>query len=232
MRRSLLPTIALVALACSNSDTTPERDSAATAESASVAAMSSPAATAPAQSDSDVVRADLARIQGDSSAAIWLVELSDFQCPYCKIWHDSTYETVRREYVETGKVRMAFVNFPLNIHPNAFLAHEVAMCAGAQGKFWQVHDVLYNNQAEWAPMRTPRATFESLAARAGVDQSRLAACLDSGKMKSMIQADYDRGVSAGVRSTPSFLIAGQLVSGAIPPGQMRQMLDAALAAAK
>jgi protein-disulfide isomerase len=231
MRRSLLSIIALAALACSSSDAASGRNTAVASDS-SAAMTSAAAAATPAESDSDVVHADLDRIQGDSSAAIWLVEHSDFQCPYCKIWHDSTYEMVRRDYVATGKVRMAYVNFPLEIHPNAFLAHETAMCAGAQGKFWEVHDLLYSTQPQWAAMSAPRPMFESLAVRAGADQSRIAACLDSGKMKSMIQADYDRGVSAGVRSTPSFLIAGQLASGAIPPGQMRQMLDAAIAAKK
>ena len=230
MRRSLLSIIALAAFACSSSDAASGRDTSVASDSTATAMSAAAPTPTPVASDSDVVRADLDRIQGDSSAAIWLVELSDFQCPYCKIWHDSTYEMVRRDYVATGKVRMAYVNFPLEIHPNAFLAHETAMCAGAQGKFWEVHDLLYNTQSQWAAMSAPRPMFESLAVRAGADQARLAACLDSGKMKSMIQADYDRGVSAGVRSTPSFLIAGQLASGAIPPGQMRQMLDAAIAA--
>src|SRR5688500_17464643 len=100
--------------------------------------------------DSDVVKADLARIQGSPTAPVWVIEVSDFQCPYCKQWHEQTYPKLRDEFVRTGKVRLAYINFPLAQHGNAQPAAEAAMCAGAQGKFWEMHDALFTNQAKWA----------------------------------------------------------------------------------
>src|SRR5262245_5592563 len=93
-------------------------------------------AGADAATDPRVTAADLSRVKGDSTAKVGLVIISDFQCPYCKTWHDSTAATIEKEYVATGKVRMAYVNFPLRMHPHAREASEAAMCSGAQGKFW------------------------------------------------------------------------------------------------
>ena len=98
---------------------------------------------------------------------MWLVEISDFQCPFCKQWHDETFAKIDQEYVKTGKVRMAYLNFPLSrIHKNAQVAAEAAMCAGAQGKFWELHDSLFQTQTRWAESKTPIVLFDSLA-RAG-----------------------------------------------------------------
>ncbi len=78
-----------------------------------------PAGAQKAAADSMARRADHARIEGSPTATVWLVEISDFQCPYCKMWHDSTYAAVKKEYVDTGKIRLAYVNFPLPMHKNA-----------------------------------------------------------------------------------------------------------------
>src|SRR5438270_1961275 len=90
------------------------------------------ARVAKAPPDSNITRADLARIQGSPNAPLWVIEVSDFQCPYCKQWHDQTYTAFVAQYVKTGKVRLAYVNFPLGIHVHAFPAAEAAMCAAAQ----------------------------------------------------------------------------------------------------
>src|SRR5687768_3753388 len=102
--------------------------------------------------DSLMARADAARIQGSSTAPVWVVEVSDFQCPFCKTWHDSTYRALRREFVIPGTVRLAYINYPLPNHANAMPAAEAAMCAGTQGKFWEMHDGLFHTQATWAHM--------------------------------------------------------------------------------
>src|SRR5919205_3448630 len=86
--------------------------------------------------------ADHARVQGSDNAKLWVVEVSDFQCPYCKRWHAETYPAIKRDYVDAGKVRLAYVNFPLTGHKNAWPAAEAAMCAALQGKFWELHDSL------------------------------------------------------------------------------------------
>ena len=119
-------------------------------------------AVKPAPTDSNITRADLARIQGSASAPVWVIEVSDFQCPYCKQWHDQTYAAFRDQYVKTGKVRLAYVNFPLSSHAHAWPAAESAMCAGAQGKFWQMHDALFTTQNKWEAMGLPARDRKSV----------------------------------------------------------------------
>lgn len=190
------------------------------------------ARVAKAPPDSNITRADLARIQGSPTAPLWVIEVSDFQCPYCKQWHDETYNAFINQYVKTGKVRLAYVNFPLGIHAHAFPAAEAAMCAGVQNKFWPMHDSLFASQGRWESSADPQATFDSLARATGVDMTRWRDCVQSGKMKSLIQADHDRASQAGVGATPSFLIGDKLLAGAQPLSDMQRVVDSALVKAR
>lgn len=190
------------------------------------------ARVAKAPPDSNITRADLARIQGSPTAPLWVIEVSDFQCPYCKQWHDQTYNAFINQYVKTGKVRLAYVNFPLGIHPHAFPAAEAAMCAGVQNKFWPMHDSLFASQARWESAADPKATFDTLARATGVDMARWRDCVNSGKMKPLIQADHDRAQQAGVGATPSFMIGDQMLTGAQPLSDMQRVIDSALVKGK
>src|SRR6478672_4773384 len=185
------------------------------AETASVTQRAAPP-------DSNITRADLARIQGSPTAPLWVIEVSDFQCPYCKQWHDETYNAFINQYVKTGKVRLAYVNFPLGIHAYAWPAAEAAMCAGAQDKFWAMHDSLFASQTRWESVADPAPMFDSLARSTGVDVARWRDCVKSGKMKPLIQADHDRASQAGVGATPSFLIGDKLLAGAQPLSDMQR----------
>src|SRR6202165_4891786 len=185
-----------------------------------------------ATKDSDGVKADLARIQGSPNAPVWVIEVSDFQCPYCKQWHDETYPVFRDQFVRTGKVRLAYVNFPLAQHQYAWPAAESAMCAGAQGKFWEMHDALFNTQSKWEAQPTPTSFFDSLARAQGVDAARWRQCVQSGKMKSWIQADHDRAQTAGAASTPSFMIGDKILVGAQPIEELRRAIDSAMVKSK
>jgi protein-disulfide isomerase len=182
--------------------------------------------SARAADDPVVRRADRARIQGDSAAKVWMVEVSDFQCPYCKSWHDETYPELVRDYIATGKVKIAYVNFPLPMHQQAWPAAEAAMCAGAQGKFWEMHDALFAAQDAWSARP---AAFDSLAGAVGLDVSAWRSCIASKSMRPLIQNDYDRSQRAGVNSTPTFIIGEQTMGGAQPAAVFRRALDAALA---
>jgi protein-disulfide isomerase len=133
--------------------------------------------------------------------------------------------------VKTGKVRLAFVNFPLQQHANALPAAEAAMCAGAQGKFWEMHDAIFATQDQWKTQPGGMPTFLSLANRIGADYEVLQECMNSDRMRPMIESDYKRAVQAGANSTPTFIIGDQRLSGAIPMAQLRPVLDAAIAAA-
>ena len=203
------------------------------ADSAATTRTVTPAAAVPAiQKDSDDVKADLARIQGSPTAKVWVIEVSDFQCPFCRQWHEETYQKLRDEFVKTGKVRLAYVNFPLAQHTYALPAAEGAMCAGVQGKFWEMHDALFANQAKWEILPAPGPFFESLARGVGVDVARWRQCVQSRKMTPLIMADQDRARVAGAASTPSFIIGNQLLVGTQPIENLRSAIDSALAKSK
>ncbi len=176
-------------------------------------------------------RADLGRIRGNSSSTVWLVVVSDFQCPYCKVWHDETGPLVERDYVRTGKIRIAYLNFPISTHRNAWPAHEAAMCAAEQDKFWPVADAIFATQAAWKGRRDAVAYFDSLTSTLALDHARLRRCIAAGESRPIIQADFDRSLKTGVGSTPSFFVGGQMIIGAQPYAAFQKALDAALAAA-
>ena len=241
MRPSLVNGLALVAaasivsLACSRADGRARAAAAVAADSTSgaPAAAAAPAtasvATASVATDSLSKAADASRIQGSPNAPIWLIEVSDFQCPYCKMWHDETYATVLDKYIRTGKVRMAYVNFPLSMHQHAHEAAVAAMCAGAQGKFWPMHDSLFATQHAWEAKPSATASFDSIAASVGVDMTAYRACLKSPSIEALVNGDEDRASRGGVNSTPSFFLGGHLVEGAVPRDEMVAEIDRALA---
>jgi len=124
MKRLLL--VCLLAVGCRPADggsqTTPNS-----------AGKSAPSGQAPdsARADSILALADAGRIQGSPSAPVWLVEISDFQCPFCKRWHETVYPVIKRDYIDKGIVKMAYVHLPLQQHPNAYPAAIASMCAVA-----------------------------------------------------------------------------------------------------
>ncbi|HSA57390.1 MAG TPA: thioredoxin domain-containing protein [Gemmatimonadaceae bacterium] len=176
--------------------------------------------------------ADVDRIRGDSAASTWLLIVSDFQCPWCKRWHDDTGPRVQREYVETGRVRVAYLHFPLDdIHRHARPAAEASMCAGAQGKFWAFHDSVFASQEQWAPLADATPFFDGIATSLGLDRAAWAQCLRDDVMLPMIEADVQRARQAGAQSTPTFFIGRRVLAGAQPFDSFKVALDTALAEA-
>jgi protein-disulfide isomerase len=185
----------------------------------------------PVVTDTATARADAARIQGSPTAPLWVVEISDFQCPFCKTWHDSVYRVLRREFVVPGTVRLAYINYPLPSHANALPAAEAAMCAGAQNKFWEMHDGLFDTQQTWAHMPNASAVFDSLARAKGVDVAAMRRCIDSGATRALILADAERAQESGVQGTPSFIIGGDvMLRGMQPIETFRRAIEQKLAA--
>jgi protein-disulfide isomerase len=224
--RTLFLTVVVAALAaCGGAEAKNKGEQPAASAAVSAAPAASPA------SDEQVRRADLARIKGDTTAKVWMVIVSDFQCPFCKIWHDTTAATIEQEYVATGKIRVAYVNFPLRRHQFAMLSAESAMCAGAQGKFWEFQDALFAEQEKWSVLADAAPSFEAMAARLGLDVPAWKSCVSSHVMEPMIRADLQRGSSAGVNATPSFLIGDTKLEGAARAPAFRDAIDKALAAA-
>jgi protein-disulfide isomerase len=167
------------------------------------------------------------RAKGRRDAPVTVYEMADFQCPACRQFALNVFPTLEREFIATGKVRWVFINLPLtSIHPNAVAAAEVAMCAARQKRFWQMHDLLYKEQGNWARVPQPRAILISMAQRAGVNRAKLVACLDGGTVRAEVELDAQRAARSGARATPSFYIEGGLLQGApSTPDAMRRLLD-------
>ncbi|HEU4569460.1 MAG TPA: thioredoxin domain-containing protein [Gemmatimonadales bacterium] len=190
-------------------------------------APETPTAASPAPDrqgpDPDLLRA---RTKGDSTAPVTVVEMSDFQCPFCRRFATESFPALDSEYVRTGKVRWIFLNFPLTqIHPNAAAAAEMAMCSAEQGRFWPVHDLLYKHQALWAPLRDPGQFLLTLADSVGMSRDSLLPCLQEGRMRAQVERDANTSARIGANSTPTFLIGGALLSGAYPTDLYRHILD-------
>jgi protein-disulfide isomerase len=213
--------------------TTPAPAAAAVSSGGEVATASALGGSGGAGSDTASNAADRGRIRGAEGAQVWLVEVSDFQCPFCKRWHDDVFPTIDREYVQTGKVRMAYINFPLSsIHPNARAASEAAMCASVQGKFWELHSSLFQTQAAWAAMKDPMPSFDSLAVAAKVDPAAWRRCMTTHATAALIDADRERASRSGVSSTPSFFVGNRGFVGSFPIDTFRVVLDSAIARAR
>jgi protein-disulfide isomerase len=166
------------------------------------------------------------RTRGRAGAPVTVYEMADFQCPACRLFTLTTFPVIDRDFIQTGKVRWVFVNFPLSsIHKNAEAAAQVAMCAARQHRFWSVHDVLYARQDDWAPLDQPLPRLIALADSAGVRHDSLLSCVNSRATVETIGQEYQGSVRAGANATPSFYIEGGLASGAIPAPDFSRILD-------
>jgi len=171
------------------------------------------------------IRADVevagAPTKGPDSAPVTIIEFSDFQCPFCSRVNP-TLAQVRETYGD--KVRIAFRQFPLAIHPNAQKAAEASLCAHDQGKFWQMHDAMFSAQQELAVEQ-----LKAKAASLELDSEQFNSCLDSGKYADRVAQDMAAGQAAGVSGTPAMFVNGRLVSGAVPFEQIKTVIDDELA---
>jgi protein-disulfide isomerase len=225
-------TFALVVTACAHPDGVPAASAGTTSGPSATAAATSSTSGAGMSglTDSVSAAADRGRIRGAATAPVWLIEISDFQCPFCKQWHDASFAAIDSEYVRTGKVRLAYLNFPLSsIHAHARAASEAAMCASVQGKFWPLHESLFTTQERWEEQKDPTPTFDSLAVAAGVNAPAWRDCMAKHLTAKLIDADRDRSRSAGVQSTPTFFIGDRKLEGAYPTDSFRVAIDSALA---
>jgi protein-disulfide isomerase len=159
---------------------------------------------------------------GPANAPITIVEFSDYQCPYCRRWHEQVYEPLLAAY--PGKIRLVYRHLPLtSIHPDAFPAAEAAMCAGEQDVFWQYHEKLFSSDS------LGKTVYLQYARELNLNMIAFEACLTDGKFKSAIQADTDFAVNLGVRSTPTFFVNGLAIVGAQPLSVFQQVIDQELA---
>jgi protein-disulfide isomerase len=215
---ALLVVIVAAGCAASEGGSTPELASAGAGSAPDTAAAPTLDSTQPSSGpDSLIALADRSRILGDSTAPVWVVIVSDFQCPYCKVWHDQTFPALKREFVDNGQVRVAYLNLPLPQHQHAQTTAEMALCAGVQGRFWEFHDAVFDTQERWSGLPAGTTYFDSLLTVAKVAPGPFGSCMQSRAMQSLVQADRQRAVEARVRSTPTFFIGnGMRLEGAAP----------------
>ena len=188
------------------------------------------------------VRADIvlnlakAPVRGADAARVTIVEVSDFECPFCGRYSRDIRPQIESEYVRTGRVRYAFINMPIEArHKNAFKAGEAAACAGDQGKYWEMHDRLFANQAAIRLIHLP-IHAQALGLKADVFK----ACLDSGRHAEEIRRDTAMALKAGVTGTPTFFLGVtdrgsttlkvvKTIAGAKPYSVFKEAIDALLA---
>ena len=186
-----------------------------------------PAAQQPAQISASV---DDDAVLGDKNAKVTIIEFSDYQCPFCARFWSQTLPQIKKDYVDTGKVKFVYRDFPLtSIHPMAQKAAEAAECVGEKGgdkAYFEMHDAIYKNQAQ--------LSLDNLKAWAKDLGYDISSCLDSGKYASEVQKDTSDAQASGGRGTPYFVImksgekTGTALSGAQPFSTFKEAIDAQL----
>lgn len=169
---------------------------------------------------------------GNKDAKVTVVEFSDFQCPFCEQLFTESLGQIKKDYVDTGKIKFAYRHYPLtDLHPNAQKAAEASECANEQGNFWDYHDQLFQNQADWEGLDSAGALekFVEYANTLGLNGESLRQCVTSGSMAANVKKDLDAGDKAGVDGTPATFINGMLISGAVPYEDIKAEIEKALA---
>ncbi|MBS3150821.1 DsbA family protein [Candidatus Woesearchaeota archaeon] len=163
-------------------------------------------------------------VLGNKNAPLTIVEFSDFQCSFCARFRQQTFDQIKKEYVDAGKVKFVYRDFPLSsIHPMAQKAAEAAECADDQGKFWEYHDVIFEKQASLSI-----ASLKQWASELGLDTNDFNKCLDSGKYSSEVNKDSNDAQKAGGQGTPFFIVGEVPVSGAQPFSAFQQTIESQL----
>jgi protein-disulfide isomerase len=175
-------------------------------------------------------RAATSRAKGVDGAPVLIYEIADFQCPFCAQFANGVSARLDSAYVKPGKVQWVFVNLPLPMHPNAWVAAEAAVCAGGiSDRFWAMHDKLYANQQEWAPLADPAPVLTRYAREAGVQMDLFQACTGGDKVAPILLQDVIFAAGARVSGTPTFVINGeQTVTGVKTYDEWKDLIEKAL----
>jgi protein-disulfide isomerase len=190
---------------------------------ATISTSSASTPISPQQSKRYNIPADGSPALGPANAPITMVEFSDYQCPYCRQWHDQVYNRLLQDY--KGKIRFVYRDFPLSgIHPSAISAAESAYCAGEQGSYWQYHDLLFTGQYDLGV-----AGYQKYAAILKLDLTKFNACLTKRTYQAEVETNYDFAANLGIQSTPTFFINGLAVVGAQPYDYFKQVIDMEIA---
>jgi len=162
---------------------------------------------------------------GSDSARVEVTEYSDFECPFCASFATVQMPVIREQLISTGKLRWRFRDFPLPSHKYSRYAAMAAQCAGEQGKFWEMHDQLFNNH-QWAQTgKNPRGLFRDFARASGLDLDKYDACMDGQRYAARLEASVQEGEAVGVRGTPSFFVSGRPYTGRGTSDDFKALVD-------
>lgn len=166
-------------------------------------------------------------ISGSSQAKNTIVEFSDYQCPACGVFSTQIEAQLKTDLIDTGLVRFASRDFPLPQHANALLAAPAAACAHQESRFEEYKAILFRGQAQWSNSSSAVAAeqFGEFATFVGLNKNSFLECLTSDDSKATIEADAQLGRDIGLSSTPSFVINGYLVAGALPVEAFKAVLE-------
>ncbi|MBI2990104.1 MAG: thioredoxin domain-containing protein [Candidatus Magasanikbacteria bacterium] len=164
--------------------------------------------------------------KGNQQAPAVLVEYSDFQCPACA----ATYPLLKRLSEELpDTLYLVYRHFPLKqIHPNAQPAAEAAEAAAKQGKFWEMHDSLFNTQTDWTGLNNPEEFFINLASSLGLDLETFKTDLRSKETQNRVDRDYKSGIASGIPGTPTFFLNGTRISNPGTYEQFKQLIESTI----
>ncbi len=189
------------------------------------------AGVVPADQPTLLEAADASRSRGSADAPIRIVEISDFECPFCAQFYNETFRAVDSLYVQSGIARYLWISFPNSSHPRAWPAIEAAFCAGGAGKFWEMHDVLFEKQAEWLATADLNALLIRYAIGIGMDEPSFRECLRNDLTAPLQVSDYDAALRSGITSTPFFVVGDSIaIRGAVSPERFQAAVDSLLAA--
>lgn len=177
-----------------------------------------------APAGSPVISFDGVYSLGVDTAPVTIVEYSDYQCPFCGKFHDETFLQIKTNYIDTGKVKFYYKHFPLeSIHPLAVPASLAAECAGEEGKFWEYHYKIFENQQSLSLLNLQR-----WAEDLGIDGAKFKNCFNNERYSSKIKEQFREGADNGVQGTPAFFINGREISGAQPFSVFEQLIESEL----
>ena len=171
---------------------------------------------------------------GNANAPVKIIEFGDFECPQCARFVTLTEPDMRKRLIETGVVSFTYFDFPItNLHRNTQAASNAAACADEQGKFWQMHDRLFDGQDQWNGEATssPGDVFRSYATEIGLNVDAWQKCFDAQKYQSRVAGNFAEGVRRNINATPSFIIGDSLYTGALPYDQLKSIVDSVRARA-
>ncbi len=172
-------------------------------------------------------------VKGNPDAPVTIIEFSDFQCPFCKRFFDQTLPLLEQDYIDTGKVKLVFRDFPIEkIHPNAVAAHMAAECADEQQSFWEYHDVLFGKQGQWANLDLQDAIFkfQQFSLDLGLDSEKFDDCFLTLSLIGEVERDYIDAIGYGADATPTFFIGNDqsgfvVVKGALAYPIMKEIIE-------